>query len=102
MTSKIMLLKDFKFYVISILIALALVYFFISLFVIGYEEGTNNSQIASVCYKIIGLLIFSIDFWAEYLKFPDIIAIIFSFLTSAMLLSILVILLKLFYRSIIK
>jgi len=95
-----MRLKDFKYFFVIVLICLIIGYFMLSCFVFGYEEETNNTPLAGICYKILGLLVFSVEFWAEKIGFPGILAIAFAFITTSLLVSILLLTLKLLYKSI--
>jgi len=95
-----MLLRDFKYFFVIVLICLIIGYFMLSFFVIGYEEETNNTQLAGICYKILGLLVFSVEFWVEKIGFPGILAIAFAFITTSLFVSILLLTLKVLYKSI--
>lgn len=95
-----MLLKDFKSYWIAISALLFLAYFIMSFFVIGYEERTNRTELAAVLYEVMGYIVFSLNFWNKI--FPNIFQLIFSILTTSVLLTLISLGVKQMFRLIFK
>ena len=88
-----MLLKDFKYSFIVVFCCIVLCYFLLSFFVVGYDEGINTSKTAVICNTVMKLLTFSLEFWAE-LKFSGIIAILLCFLTTTLIISFPLVIIK--------
>lgn len=83
-----MLLKDIKLTLINILLLYIVVFFVwlvIGFFAMGYEGGTDNSNLGFYCYKIAGLLVFSKHFWFKILQ-SSILATHFSLFTTTAIL----------------
>ena len=83
-----MLLKDFKQNFLITFLLVIFFCFFLSIFVIGHDEGTNNTKVAFICSKVMMYFLFSIEFWIETVKGPDILAIIISFATTSFIMSV--------------
>lgn len=84
---KIMLLKDFKQYFIITFIIIIILYFILSIFVIGYEERTNKTNTAFVFYETMKTILFSVDFWAEKMKLSGVVAVLMAFMTTSFIIS---------------
>jgi hypothetical protein len=83
-----MFLRNFKQNFLIIFLLVIFFYFFLSIFVIGYDEGTNNTKVAFICSKVMMYFLFSIEFWIETVKIPNILAIILSFATTSFIMSV--------------
>ena len=95
-----MLRKGFRFYFIIATVVLFLAYFSMSFFVIGYEERTNNTELAAVLYGVMGYIVFSLNFWNKI--FPSVFPLIFSILTTSVLLSLVSLGVKEMFRLVFK
>ena len=83
-------LTDFKSAAITLLllyIGIFFVWLVIGFFAMGYEGGTDNSNLGFYCYKIAGLLVFSKNFWFKILQ-SSILATHFSLFTTTAILYI--------------
>jgi len=89
-----MLLRGFKYYFIITLVGVIILYFLLSFFVIGYDEGMNTTKIAFVCGKIMGYLVFSLKFWTEKLNFHALFAILMAFSTTTFIISTVIVVIK--------
>lgn len=84
--------KDIEIYFVITAIILFVLYFFLSFFVIGYEERTNKTELTRVVYQIMGYIVFSLKFWNKI--FHSIIPLVLSILTSSAILTVIILLFK--------
>ena len=75
------ILRDFNFYTLIIIIMLFLFYIYTLPYIAEYEEITNYSQKAYLINSVVDNLYFSSNFWYSPLKYlKDIPPILLSFL----------------------
>lgn len=86
-------LKDFKYFLLIISFLLFSSYFTLAIFSIGYEESTNTTELAAISYKIMSFIVFSLKYLLKLL--PNFISFILSIITSASIVSLVFMLIKL-------
>lgn len=87
-------LRDIKNTFLITLLILVCIYMILSILIIGFEEGTNTSSVAFFSDRVMSLIIFSIDFWAESIGLLGLLAVLMAFSTTSMIVSIPIVLLR--------
>ncbi len=87
-----MLRKDFSIYLIMVFVLTFTTWLVVGFLSMGFEDGTDKSNLGETCYRIASLINFSGLFWQQL--FPPFLAIILSVLTTSGLITGLILLIK--------